>query len=185
MKYALFFLWLFFSLQTYAAAESLQCVHWPAWSKHACTRLHQIWSQGSTELYVTGYAWHNRFIYDPERISRYNEAAWGGGFGKGYYDEDGDWHALAAFAFLDSHKNVEPAGGYAFVKIMNLNENARLGGGFSVLVTQRPDILHGIPFPGVLPWVLVNYRRATVCATYIPGSHNVGNVVFVLAKWTF
>ena len=43
--------------------------------------------------------------------------------GKGFYDEDGDWHGLSAIAFLDSHKNLEPAAGYAFLKILPLNEN--------------------------------------------------------------
>ena len=67
--------------------------------------------------------------------------------------------------------------------MLHFNENTRLGAGYSVLVTARPDILHNIPFPGALPWLFFSYRRATVCATYIPGSKGVGNVLFLMAKW--
>lgn len=172
-------------IQTVLADSRSRCQHQPAWSARACYRLHQIWEQGDTELYLTGYSWHNRFTYDKDKLDRYNELAWGGGLGKGFYDEHGDWHALAAFAFLDSHKYLEPVLGYAFLKIMHLNDNTRIGAGYSILVTQRPDIFHGIPFPGALPWLSFNYRKAALFATYIPGSHGAGNVVFLFAKWTF
>ena len=179
------FLLLFFSLHSAVAQNNEECKKWAPWVKHACHRLHQIWNQGDTELYLTGYAWHNRYTYPAYKISRYNELAWGGGFGKGFYDEDGDWHGLSAFAFLDSHKKVEPVAGYAFIKIARLNEQTRLGAGYSILVTSRQDIFHGIPFPGVLPWLTLTYRKATLAATYIPGASGAGNVVFILAKWTF
>lgn len=153
--------------------------------KHICHRWHQIWQQGHTELYMTGYAWHNRYTYAPEKIHRYNELAWGGGLGKGFYDEDGDWHGLSAFAFLDSHKNIEPVAGYGFIKIKQLNERIRLGAGYSLLVTARKDIFNGIPFPGALPWLTFTYCQATLAATYIPGAAGAGNVLFIIAKWTF
>lgn len=160
------------------------CQHGPQWFQHFCHRLHQVWKDGDNELYMTGYAWHNRYIYPPENIHRYNELAWGGGLGKGFYDEDGDWHGLSAFAFLDSHKNVEPAAGYAFLKMFALNENARIGAGYSILVTSRADIIHSIPIAGALPWLSFTYRRAALAATYIPGARGAGNVLFIIAKWT-
>lgn len=184
MKRALVFFLLFISLQTAVAQDDGECKHWPWWSKRACHRLYQIWHKGDNELYLTGYAWHNRYTYTSSRIKHYNELAWGGGFGKGFYDEDGDWHGLAAFAFLDSHKNVEPVAGYAFLKTLHLTENARVAAGYSILVTQRPDLFNGIPFPGALPWVFVSYRRVTLCATYIPGAIGVGNVLFFIVKVT-
>lgn len=193
MKHLLTLLLLFISFQSAIAQSSgvvvedkNECQKWSSWPKHVCHRLHQIWYQGDTELYLTGYAWHNRYVYDPAKISRYNELAWGGGFGKGFYDEDGDWQGISAFAFLDSHKNVEPVIGYGFFKMLHLNEYTRLGAGYSILVTSRVDLYHSIPFPGVLPWLTFNYRKATLAATYIPGfSKGVGNVLFILAKWTF
>ena len=172
-------------LHTTAAEANNPCENMRSWPKRACQRLHQIWTQGETELYVTGYAWHNRYIYDPERVGSYNELAWGGGIGKGFYDEKGNYHGLAAIAFLDSHKNIEPAAGYVYTKIFALSEHTRFGAGYALLVTQRSDIFDGIPFPGLLPWLTFTYRKASVSATYIPGSQNVGNVLFLTTKWTF
>lgn len=160
------------------------CQNKPSWVKHLCYRMRQIWREGDNELYMTGYAWHNRYTYEKSRLHTYNELAWGGGFGKGFYDEDGDWHGLSAIAFLDSHKNIEPAAGYAFLKILHINENTRVGAGYSILFTARPDINHYIPFPGILPWLSFSYRRSTLLATYIPGAKGAGNVLFIMLKWT-
>lgn len=169
---------------TYALSTD-GCTQGPRWIQKMCHRLKQVWLDGDTELYLSGYAWHNRYTYRPEKIKEYNELAWGGGLGKGFYDEDGDWHALSAIAFLDSHKNIEPAAGYTFLKVAKLSENIRLGGGYSILVTARPDILHNIPFLGIIPWASLTYRHATISATYIPGSKGAGNVLYLLGKWTF
>lgn len=151
----------------------------------ACHRLKQIWQEGNNELYFSGYAWHNRYKYDPDRVKTYNEEAWGGGFGKGFVDEDGDWHGLSAIAFLDSHKHLEPAAGYAFLKQGHLTPDLQLGAGFTALATMRPDILNGYPFAGVLPLASVSYKRLAIFATYIPGANDAGNVLFIFGKWTF
>lgn len=166
------------------ATNEEACANWGSWTKKACNRLHQIWTQGDTDIYFSGYAWHNRYTYTSEKIKTYNELAWGGGLGKGFYDEEGDWHGLSAIAFLDSHKNVEPAVGYAFLKIAHLGENTRLGAGYSILVTARPDIFHNIPFPGVLPWLSLSYRKLSVFSTYVPGAKGAGNVLYIMGKWT-
>ena len=147
-------------------------------------RFHQIVTEGRNELYLSGYAWHNRYFYNRHKIRQYNELAWGGGFGKGFYDDKGNWHSLAAIAFLDSHQNIEPTVGYTFLKIATLGDGLKIGAGYTALVTSRADLYHHIPFPGVLPWVSLIYRQATVSATYIPGSRGVGNVVYMLGKWT-
>lgn len=172
-----------FSMTAMAAKEP--CAKWSKWTKPACVRLHQIWTQGDNEAYMSGYAWHNRYTYTAAKIKSFNELAWGGGFGKGFYDENGDWHGISAVVFLDSHKNMEPTAGYMFLKMASINQNTRVGAGYSVLVTARPDIFHNIPFPGLLPWLSLTYRHASLMGTYIPGSKGAGNVFYVLGKWTF
>lgn len=159
------------------------CPKIPGLLKIPCNRLHQIWYEGKNELYVPAYAWHNRYYYSSDKIGQYNENPWGAGLGKSYYDENRNWHGVYAFAFLDSHKNLEPFVGYAFSKMFHFDEKAAIGPGVAFAVTSRPDILHSIPFPGVLPLLSVNYQRASVTFVYIPGSHNVGNVLFFLARW--
>lgn len=167
----------------WAADHANPCQNWSHWAKSVCERLHQVWTEGDNELYMSGYAWHNRFTYSQEKIDKYNELAWGGGMGKGFYDENGDWHGLYAFAFLDSHKNVEPIAGYAFLKIANINENMNVGAGLSVFITARSDIFHNIPFPGLLPCLSLTYRRLSFSASYIPGTQGAGNVLFLATRW--
>lgn len=173
------------SYQVQASLNTEPCEHWNSLFKPICVRLHQIWTEGTTDTYFTTYAWHNRWTYSHEKIRKYNEAALGGGLGKGFYDEKGNWHALYAIAFLDSHSDVEPAVGYAYQKIFTVHNNLKAGLGYSILLTARSDINNYIPFPGLLPWVSVVYKRATVAATYIPGNSYNGNVLFILGKYTF
>lgn len=154
----------------------------PSWGQQMSKRWHQIWYEGTTDLILSGYAWHNRYTYSPEKIKTYNELAAGGGLAKDYFDERGNEHAFYAIAFLDSHKNVEPALGYAYILTAHLNNKASLGLGYTLLVTMRPDINHNIPFPGILPWATANYGRASLMATYIPGARGAGNVLLILGK---
>lgn len=183
MRYFLFFI-IFCCAQSTLFADNLNpCERWPKWLRPVCLRPYQTWTQGDNELYLSGYAWHNRHYYDSDRLPRYNELAYGGGIGKSFYDEKGNWHGLAAIAFLDSHKNVEPAAGYVYLKEFHFNENARIGVGYALLATVRPDVFRGIPVVGPLPWMSITYRRFSITGTYIPGSRNIGNVVYALIKW--
>lgn len=184
MKYVIAVLIFLSSSLVLANDYHASCQSGPRWLRQYCKRLHQVWYEGTNELYITGYSWHNRYTYTPDRLQIYNELAWGGGLGKDFYDEDGDLHSIAAFAFLDSYKYLEPVVGYAFFKMLHINTKASIGAGYSLLVTQRPDILNGIPFPGALPWLIFNYQRASVAVTYIPGMSGIGNIAFIMAKWT-
>lgn len=149
--------------------------------QHACRRLQQIWYTGKNELNIPVYAWHNRYFYSNHRD--YNETAWGGGLGKSYYDEGGDWHGLYAFAFSDSHKRVEPIAGYGFEKMLHIDDNTAIGVGYTIFLTARSDIFHYVPFPGLLPLVGITHHRASLFFIYVPGQENIGNVLFILAKW--
>ena len=185
MKHILLFLFCLM-IGSHASAEPAEaCSHWPSWFKPICEQLNQTWTDGDNELYLTGYAWHNRYLYPKKKLDTYNEAAWGGGLGKSLYDKDGDWNGLYAIAFLDSHKNIEPVIGYAFLKMAHVTPELGMGIGYSVLVTARRDIFHNIPFPGILPLISVSYRQVTAAATYIPVSQGAGNVLFCYVKYIF
>jgi palmitoyl transferase len=157
----------------------------PQWAQAASARLDQIWNEGGNEIYLTGYAWHNRATYSADKIRTYREESWGGGWGKGIHDEDGDWQGLYGMAFLDSHGHVEPIAGYGFQKIGHVGTSLRFGAGYTAFLTARQDIFHYIPFPGILPLASVGYGKATLYATYIPGGKGDGNVLFMFGKWAF
>lgn len=174
-----------FTVSSFAKEEQNTCQHWASVLKPFCQRLHQVWTEGTTDVYFSGYAWHNRYTYSPEKIKTYNEAAWGSGLGKGFFDEKGNWHGLYAVAFLDSHRHLEPAAGYAYLKVADFNKDLKAGLGYSFIVTSRSDIYNGIPFPGLLPWVSIFYKKATIAATYIPGAAGAGNVLYIIGKYSF
>ncbi len=77
---------LFYSWQAFAEHRQECSYFWPLF-KPLCFRFNQILREGESDLYITGYAWHNRYVYPPEKIAMYNEAAWGGGYGKSLFDE--------------------------------------------------------------------------------------------------
>lgn len=183
MKRISYYLALFISFNGFAAQSPPYCSGWFSFLNAKC--LQQIWNQGTNDVYLSGYAWHNRYTYSPEKINQYNEAAWGGGFGKGFFDENGDWHTISAIAFLDSHKNIEPLVGYAYVKTAKFTESFRAGLGYTLFLTARADINRGAPFPGALPWASVFYKRVALSATYIPGAAGAGNVLYILGKVSF
>ncbi|MFU2000374.1 lipid IV(A) palmitoyltransferase PagP [Bordetella avium] len=164
---------------------SYACESLPSWAQSACNRIDQIWTEGGNDLYVTGYSWHNRSMYSASKIRSFNEKAWGGGWGRSLYDEDGDWQGLYAMAFLDSHSKVEPIAGYGFLKIGKVSENFRLGAGYTVFLTARQDIMSYVPFPGILPLVGAGYKDAMLYATYIPGGRGNGNVLFLFGRMHF
>lgn len=153
------------------------------WIGSAGKRLHQIWTEGQVDYFAALYSWHNRYFYSPERVKKYNELAIGTGLGKSLLDEQGNLHGLYAFAFLDSHTKMEPIAGYGYLKTFGLNESIRPGLGFTAFLTARPDILKGNPFPGALPLASISIKKFTLFATYIPGHQDVGNVLFIFAKY--
>lgn len=185
MNKLVFALLLCCSFNAFTANDTKDCSSWFSLFKPVCLRLHQIWDEGDNELYLSGYAWHNRYVYSAEKIRSYNERAWGGGLGKSLFDEKGNWHGLYAFAFLDSHSQLEPTAGYAYLKVATINQDIKAGIGYSVLVTSRADINNRIPFPGAVPWASLFIGKATFAATYIPGNSNNGNVLYMLIKYRF
>lgn len=144
--------------------------------------LQQVWDSDQYELYVPLHIWHNRRTYSATKIASYNEDPWGIGFGKYRYDAAGNWHALFAMAFLESHNTIEPIVGYGYQKMWRPAQDWRLGAGFTVGVTMRSDYNY-LPIPILLPIASIEYGRFSVQTTYIPGGHNNGNVLFTWLRW--
>lgn len=152
-----------------------------AWSFVQDT-LSQTWQSTNYELYIPVNAWHNRSYYSAEKIDEFNEHPWGLGVGKYRFDDDGDWNALYAMAFLDSHNDVEPFVGYGFQKMWRPTDNFRLGAGYTIGLTVRQD-LHYLPIPVILPLFSVEYKEIAVQSTYVPGGDGNGNILFTWLRW--
>lgn len=166
-------------------AFAADCGESSGWLDKSCRRVSQIWSEGQTDIYIPGYAYHLRSMYSAEKIASFNEHAWGFGMGKSIVDEDGDWQGLYAMAFLDSHNDVEPIAGYAYQKMLPLSENWQVGGGFTAFLTSRSDTLKNFPVPGALPLVSLQYRQAALMMSYMPGSKGNGNILFFFTRFRY
>lgn len=153
--------------------------------ERATQRLATTWHDGQTEIYLPLYAHHLRMAYSPDKISSYNENAYGLGIGRGSYDQDGDWHGLYVMGFRDSHYKQEYMAGYGYKTYWKLSGDLKAGLGYTAFLTTRSDIGHYTPIPGILPIASLEYRKVSLDATYVPGGRGFGNILFFWGKFHF
>lgn len=136
------------------------------------------------EIYIPVNTWHNRLAYSDEKIDKYNEKPWGGGFGNYYYDSDGNWHAVYAMAFMDSNNHVQPIAGYGYQKMVRPKDfpSWQFGYGYTLSITTRQEYSY-IPIPLPLPLASIEYKQVSLQSTYILGTRNNGNVLFTWLRW--
>lgn len=145
----------------------------------------RILDEGDNILYLSGYAYHDRGTYSPEKIAEFNETAWGAGFGRTLIDDRGNSNSLFALAFLDSHEDVEAQVGYAREWRWQFAEHATVGAGFVAMLVSRSDIFNHFPFPAILPLASLEVHRVALMASYIPklgGDGGNGNVLYLFAR---
>ncbi len=146
------------------------------------------YTQGSWDIYLLGYGWHSPAGYSEERRQELNTWSYGAGAGKRWSDANGNEDLLYAFAFLDSHKKVEPIAGYARQWFTApIGGVLSLGAGFTLAITAREDILHYFPLPIALPIISAKIKNASLMATVVPriGSINRGTTVLAWARYSF
>ncbi|WP_455865453.1 lipid IV(A) palmitoyltransferase PagP [Pantoea agglomerans] len=148
----------------------------------------QTWEQPEYhDLYLPFISWHARFAYDKDKTDNYNETPWGGGIGVSRFTAEGNWSALYAMAFKDSHNEWQPMVGYGWEKgwYLDQQQDFRLGLGLTAGITARDDFANYVPLPLVLPLFSAGYKRLTLQFTYIPGTYNNGNVLFAWLRYGF
>ena len=155
------------------------------WSDRLCRELSQTWTQGRDEVYLPFHAHHMRYAYTQEKIDSFREDSWGLGYGRSRYDEEGNWHGWYGMAFLDSHSKIEPIVGYGYQWIWGPQQGLHAGLGYTVMVTARRDISNYMPIPGILPIASINYDRASLNATFVPGGDGNGNIIFLWGRYGF
>ena len=145
----------------------------------------RILDEGDNILYVSGYAYHGRSTYSPEKIAEFNEEAWGAGFGRTLIDRNGNSNSLFALAFLDSHSDIEAQVGYAREWRWQFAEHASVGAGFVAMLVSRSDMFNNIPFPAILPLASIEVHRVALMASYVPklgGDGGNGDVLYLFGR---
>ena len=166
-----------FVVACYMLVGNAYAASFEEWKDSFVKDVKTVWNSDSYDMYVPLYAWHNRLAYDDEHIAKYNENAFGFGLGKSYYDEQGNWYGLYAFAFKDSNYKLETVAGFAYQKNWSLDESGdwKAGVGYTLGFTQREEYEY-IPVPMPLPIAGIEYKRLALQGAYVPGLKNFGNV---------
>jgi hypothetical protein len=138
------------------------------------------------DVYLSGYAHHDRDTYSEAQLHRMNETTWGGGFGRTVRDERGNDESLYVMAIRDSIYRPQWMAGYVYQWMFPVKStNLEMGAGLTALVMRRSDWCNGHPFPAVLPVASIGARGAKLVATYIPRipmSKAKGNILQVMLQ---
>ena len=172
-----------------ANSEWINCGAMWKWVEYQCVGVKDAWHNGTPILYVTGLTYHDRSTYSQEQLDSYNERSWGGGYGWGRTNGEGDHFGWYGLIFRDSHFKYTKMFGWSAMTYWPKQSDYAFGLGYTVFLGSRPDIYNSIPFPGILPLASVKLSKLELLGTYIPkvsaGTTGNGNVAFVFGRWLF
>ncbi|MBC7428550.1 MAG: hypothetical protein H7336_08070 [Bacteriovorax sp.] len=175
--------------QDQAAADSQSSQNFAVkWFEATKNKFVTIYDQGQNDLYVLGYAYHDRNTYTKDKLKNLNEGAYGLGLGRSIVNEKGNTEMLYAMFHLDSHKDLQVNIGYAWVKKISVIGNLKVGIGYTAFLVSRTDFAHRIPIPFALPLATIDIGNASLNAILIPKLNNGinnGNVLFLFGKFTW
>ena len=139
------------------------------WGGEAADRFRLIRDQGSTDLYLSGYARHGRSTYTKERLEELNEKAWGVGIGRRLRNARGNDEIVYALGISDSHFKPQLMAGYAHEWIYpESGSGLEFGVGYTAMLMSRADYFGGFPFPIALPVASIGTRDIKLRASYVP-----------------
>lgn len=148
----------------------------------------RIWHEGSWDIYVSGRAWHGSQSYSKRERERFNEQAWGAGFGKTLRDARGNEQSLFAFGLTDSNSQAQWMVGYVRQWIWPAADGGvEFGLGFSAMMMSRKDIFDRFPFPMAVPIASIGSKRVKLMATYVPpfARKGIGDVLLIFGRISF
>lgn len=138
------------------------------------------------DIYLSGYAYHDRDTYSKNQLRKLNETTWGGGLGRTLRNARGNDESLYVIGIRDSNDRPQWMAGYAYQWVFPvLSEKVDIGVGVTGLVIRRHDWHGGRPFPALLPVASLGMSKAQLVATYVPrvSTHKTtGNVVLLMLK---
>ncbi|HTJ97213.1 MAG TPA: lipid IV(A) palmitoyltransferase PagP, partial [Rhodocyclaceae bacterium] len=128
-----------------------------SWFERSWNSVAETYTKGSSELYVPARTYHLRSAYSREKIDSYQENPHGLGYGRGHYDDKGNWSGVYAMGFQDSHFKPEWMVGYSWKAMWGDPSSWHTGLGYTAFLTTRADIGRYTPVPGLLPVASVGY----------------------------
>jgi hypothetical protein len=167
------------------ACSQLHAAEEESWLSRSWDTVTDSYTTGTPEIYLPLHTHHLRSAYTQDQIDKYQETPYGLGYGRGKYNESGNWNGVYAMGFQDSHYKPEWIVGYTWKAVWGDPAGWRTGLGYTAGISTRADIGHYTPFPIVLPVASVAYGKASLETTYVPGAAGKGNVFFFWGKWAY
>lgn len=138
------------------------------------------------DVYLSGYAYHDRDTYTKNQLRKMNETTWGGGLGRTLRNERGNDESLYAIGIRDSNRHAQWMAGYAYQWVFPVKSSVEVSAGLTGLLIRRQDWFNGRPFPAILPVASIGSRNARLMATYVPHlsvrNANKGNILQVMLQ---
>lgn len=139
------------------------------------------------DLYLSGYAYHDRDTYSKAQLRKMNETTWGGGIGRSFRNERGNEEGVYLMGIRDSNNRPQWMAGYQYQWMFPVksSNNLEIGAGLTALVIRRHDWYDGRPFPALLPVASIGNRAAQLVATYVPhlsARKKKGNILSLMLK---
>jgi palmitoyl transferase len=140
----------------------------------------------SWDVYLSGYAYHDRETYSRDQLRKMNENTWGGGLGRTRRTESGNDESFYVVGIRDSNQHPQWMAGYAYQWMFPvIRDKAEVGVGLTALLIRRHDWFDGRPFPALLPVASIGSINAQLIATYVPHlsiRKAKGNIILLMLK---
>jgi len=138
------------------------------------------------DIYISGYAYHDRETYTRKQLNKMNENTWGSGLGRTLRNGRGNDESIYAVLIRDSNNRPQWMAGYAYQWMFPLVSKKLEGGvGLTGLLISRHDWYAGRPFPAILPVASIGTPKAQLVATYVPHlslRKSNGNIVLLMLR---
>jgi len=150
---------------------------WRGWFGDFWEGSKRNFGQGDAGLMLPFYTFHPAYKY-PNRHDN-NNYPFGVGYVRTLIDDKDNERLVFALAFSDSHYDIQPMLGWAWLARWPLFGSVKGGLGYTAFVTARADANY-FPFPAILPLASIGTDRVTFYGTWIPTTE----VLFFFARIT-
>jgi palmitoyl transferase len=138
------------------------------------------------DVYMSGYAYHDRNTYTRKQLNKMNENTWGGGLGRTLRNSRGNDESLYGVVIRDSNNRPQWMAGYAYQWMFPVvSKKFEVGAGLTGLLIRRHDWYEGRPFPAILPVASIGTPNSQLVATYVPHlsmRKAKGNIVLLMLR---
>ena len=148
---------------------------WKGWFADAWEGSKRIFQDGQSGLLLPFFTYHPPYNY-PNRLQQ-NPYPWGAGFARTVIDSSDNERMVFLLAFSDSHYDVQPMLGYAWIARWPLVAGLKGGLGYAAFLTARADANY-LPIPAALPLASIGTDRVALYGTWVP----TADVLFFFAR---